>query len=83
MSVADNLDETKIVEAALAILSLSAYEDHNMARVWKNIDWDLMNKMYERGWISNPKSKAKSVILTEEGEAKAAEFLSKYFGKKK
>ncbi len=83
MSDANDLDETKIIEAVLAILSLSAYEDHNTSRAWKGLDWELLNKMYEKGWISNPKSKAKSVVLTEEGEAKASEFLLKYFEKKK
>ena len=33
------------------------------------LDWDAMNRLYERGMILNPVSKAKSVVLTEEGEA--------------
>jgi hypothetical protein len=47
MTSVDDLDETKIVEAALAILSLSAYEDHDMSRAWKGLDWDLLKQEQE------------------------------------
>ena len=35
----------------------------------------------EKGWISDPKTKAKSVVLSEEGEHLAQEFLQKHFGR--
>ena len=59
------LNNDKLAEAALAILSLTL---HDGGRVWKSLDWDLMDVLYERGWIVDPRSKAKSVVLTEEGE---------------
>lgn len=31
------------------------------------MDWDAVNRLHEKGYIGNPKSKAKSVVLTEEG----------------
>jgi Mn-dependent DtxR family transcriptional regulator len=47
-------------------------------------DWigDLLDLLHEKGWIVDPRSKAKSVVLTEEGERLAAEFLRKYFGRR-
>ena len=33
----------------------------------QGFDWDAMNRLHEKGYISNPISKAKSVILTDEG----------------
>jgi len=74
------IDREKIVEGALAILSLSR---HSESRVWKNFDWDLLDELHKRGWITNPATKAKSVVLTEEGIHFAEEFLEKYFGKGK
>ena len=59
----------------MAILSLTL---HDGGRVWKGLDWDLMDLLYEKGWIVDPRSKAKSVVLTEDGERLAAEFLRKY-----
>ena len=72
------LDHDKLAEAALAILSLTL---HDGGRVWKSLDWDLMDILYERGWIVDPRSKAKSVVLTEEGEQLAGQFLQRHFGR--
>lgn len=81
MALTNEIDEEKLIEAALAILSLTAHRDRAGLRAWKNIDWEIMNVFHEKGWISDPRSKAKSVVLTEAGEAKAEEFMQKHFGK--
>ena len=72
------LDERKIEDAVLALLYLNLNKDH---RAWKSLDWGAMNGLYERGLILNPVSKAKSVVLTEEGEAEAARLAIKLFAK--
>ncbi len=69
------LDAEKLAEVALALLSLTLHG----GRVWKALDWDLMNLLHEKGWIADPVSKAKSVIMTEEGEELARQFLAKHF----
>ncbi len=72
-------DESKVDEVVLALLHLNAFRDKNVTRAWKTFDWDAMNSLYERGLIADPRSKAKSVILTEEGNMKARELFEKYF----
>ncbi len=72
------LDHEKLAEAALGLLSLTRHEE---GRVWKALDWDLTNLLYHKGWICDPVSKAKSVVLTEEGERLAGQFLHKHFGR--
>jgi hypothetical protein len=74
----DEIDSDKLAEAALAILSLTLHEG---GRVWKGLDWDLLDLLHEKGWIVDPRSKAKSVVLTEEGERLAQEFLRRHFGR--
>jgi Domain of unknown function (DUF6429) len=74
----DWVDTDRLAEAALAILSLTLHDD---GRVWKGLDWDLMDLLHAKGWIVDPRSKAKSVVLTEDGERLAGEFLRKYFGR--
>lgn len=44
------------------------------------MDWELLDLLYERGWIGDPKSKAKSVPLTEEGAELASVLFKKHFG---
>ncbi len=80
MALPPDLDHDKLSQAALAILGLTMFEDYGAARVWKGMDWDLLDALHERGWIDDPKGKAKSVMLTEEGEALAKEFLQRHFG---
>jgi len=74
-------DKGKVDEMALALLYLTTFQEKGYgSRAWKGLDWDVMNRLYVRGYIGNPKSKAKSVALTEEG-AKASEALfKKHFG---
>ena len=71
------LDEGRIDEAVLALLRLGM---HDHGRVWKSFDWDAMNRLHEKGYISDPVGKAKSVYLTDEGERKSLELLQKLFG---
>ena len=81
MALPSNLDHDKVAEAALAILSLTAFNDHGDERAWKGIDWDLMNLLHEKGWIHNPVGKAKSVVLTEVGARLGSQFLDRHFSK--
>ncbi|HME72316.1 MAG TPA: DUF6429 family protein [Myxococcota bacterium] len=74
----EDLDVEKLAESALGILSLTLHG----GRVWKALDWNLMNILFEKGWIFDPASKAKSVLLTEEGEQLARAFLLKHLGLK-
>ena len=46
------------------------------------MDWDVMNLLFDRGWIHDPKSKAKSVVVTEEGFRCAEQFLQRHFASK-
>ena len=74
-------DTTKVDEVVLALLHLNAYTDHGITRAWKGFDWDAMDRLHAQGFISDPKSKAKSVVLTEAGERRAEELFRRCFGK--
>jgi hypothetical protein len=73
------LDADKIDEAVLALLYLGL---HGGTRVWKSFDWEAMNRLHEKGFITDPRSKALSVLLTEEGLARAKALLVRLFGKR-
>lgn len=51
---------------------------HEGVRTWKSCDWELMNDLFERGYISDPRSKAKSVVLTEAGMDRSRDMFEKY-----
>ncbi len=72
------LDATKIDEAVLALLYLNF--DRKTHRAWKSLNWDAMDRLFQKGFIFDPVGKAKSVVMTEEGEAKAQQLVQKLFG---
>ena len=74
MPLPKNVDRDK-----LAILSLSMHGEDGVPRVWKALDWEIMDLLFANGWISDPKSKAQSVDLTEDGKRQAQESLEEFF----
>lgn len=72
-------DEEKVNEAVLALLYLWSWREYGGYRAWKGLDWDVLDHLHAHGWISDPKSKAKSILLTEEGVTQAQEFVAKHF----
>ena len=70
----------KIDEVVLALLYLNFHEDHEEVRAWKSFDWNAMDRLHQKGFISDPKNKAKSVVVTEEGQKLAKELFEKHFG---
>ena len=74
-------DTDKIDEDVLALLYYTAFREKKGLpwRTWKGHDWDVMDRLSAKGCISDPKSKAKSVVFSDEGYAKAkAMFEAKY-----
>ena len=83
MALPPDLDQERLCETALAILGLTAFSEHGATRAWKGMDWDLLDALYERGWILDPKGKAKSVVLTPSGAKLAEEFLERHFSRRR
>jgi hypothetical protein len=75
-------DKDKVDEMVLALLFLTSSHDKFGTRAWKGLDWEAMNRLHEKGYISNPKTKALSVALTDEGAKLSQELFLKYFGVK-
>lgn len=71
------MDEEKIDEAVLALLFLGV---HDGFRTWKSFDWDAMERLHEKGLISNPVGKAKSVEFSEEGLRRSEQSFMRLFG---
>ena len=74
-------DKDKVDELSLALLFLVTHDRQEGigARAWKGFDWDTMDRLYGKGFITNPASKAKSVAMTEEGFKKSEELFRKHF----
>jgi Domain of unknown function (DUF6429) len=71
-----NLDTDKIDDAVLALLWLGL---HDANRAWKGFDWGAMERLHTKGFISNPRGKTKSVVLSKIGLERAEELLQCLF----
>ena len=78
-----NHDTGKVDEAVLALLWLTRFREKQdwPWRTWKGHDRDVMNRLHEKGFISNPHNRNKSVGFTVEGERQAEALFAKLFGK--
>ncbi len=63
-------------QAVLALLYLGL---HDGCRAWEGFDWAAMDRLHEKGFISDPVGKAKSVVFTEEGLREAERLFRELF----
>ena len=69
-----------IDEAALALMYFTL---HDYFRAWKQIDWEVTNRLHKKGLICDPVGKTKSVVLTDEGLKQSEMLFNNIFVKNK
>ncbi len=69
-------DDAKIEEVVLALLGVFEFEN---GRVWKRYDFSVMDTLYEKELISDPRGKQESVYLTDKGLIEATRLAAKHF----
>jgi hypothetical protein len=72
-------DKNKVDEMILALLYLTSSHDEFATKAWKGLDWEAMNRLYAKGYISDPKAKTPTVLLSEAGAKLSKELFFKYF----
>ena len=75
----EGIDSERIDDAVLALLRLGL---HDGWLAWKGFDWDALDRLHRKGMISNPASKAKSVVFTEEGQREAERLFRALFARR-
>ena len=70
-------DDKLIEKAVLALLATFSFDDGN---TWKGYDFEVMNRLHEQGFISNPVNKNKSIWLTTEGLERGRQIADRLFG---
>ncbi len=70
-------DEKLIEDAVLALLAAFSSDDGN---AWKGFDFEVMNRLHEHGFISNPVNRNKSIWLTGEGLERGTQLAKQLFG---
>jgi len=82
MSDSKEIDYDKLDKTVLALLWYGRFklrkQEPNL-RSYKSYDWDIMNRLHEQGYITDPRNKYKSVCLTEEAEKIAPQLFEEFF----
>ena len=72
-------DDAKIEDTVLALLG--AFEFDN-GRAWKRFDFGVMEALFARGLIADPRGRQESVYLTEAGLLRAKSLAQAMFAKR-
>lgn len=72
-------DKDKVDDMVLALLYLGRHEGGT--RAWKGHDWNAMERLHQKGFISNPRTTNKAVFMTREGRARSEELFRQFFEK--
>lgn len=75
------VDQEKVDDMVLALLYLTTFEDKLRLRAWKGHNWDALDRLYRKEYISDPATKAKSVFLIEAGAKRSRELFEKLLTK--
>jgi hypothetical protein len=74
-------DQEKVDEVVLALMYLTLHDQrHGIGSAWKGYDWSVLDRLHEKGWIDNPKNRAKSVVMTKEGLTRSKALFETHFG---
>ena len=78
-----DIDAEKLEQAVLALLYFNSFDDKSGGkRAWKGFPWSVMDELHEKGYISDPATKNKSVWLSEKGAKFSEELFEKLFAAK-
>lgn len=71
-----DIDTGRIDEAVLALLWFNL---STTGMAWKSFDWTAMERLHERGLISDPAGKARSIEMTSDGRREAERLFHQLF----
>jgi hypothetical protein len=74
-----DVDAEKLEQAVLALLHLNTFDEKSGKRAWKALPWSVMDQLHQKGYISDPATKNKSVWLSDEGARLSEELFEKFF----
>jgi len=75
-------DKDKVDEMVLALMYLTSSKDQYGTRAWKGLDWAVLERLHEKGYIDDPKGKSPTVLLSEAAGKRSKELFFEYFGLK-
>lgn len=76
-------DQDKVDQTVLALLSLTMFSEAGTTRAWKGHAWEVLDRLHVKGYISDPRSKVKSVCVSEDGVRYARDLFDRHFAQRR
>jgi hypothetical protein len=73
-------DEKKVDDAVLALWALWVFKDGPGWRASRSFDWEVADRLHAAGLISDPRGKARSVLLSADGLERGRTLCKELFG---
>lgn len=73
-------DKDKVDDMVLALLYITSSHDRYGTRAWKGFDVAVLERLFEKGHISDPQIKSPTLVLSEEGANLSEALFLKHFG---
>lgn len=75
-------DQDKVDEMLLALLYLNSTRTQYGTRAWKGLNLEVLERLFKKGYIGDPKAKTLSLDLTEAGARLSKDLFLKFFDAK-
>jgi hypothetical protein len=72
-------DKDKVDDMYLALLYLTSSTDKYGTRAWKGIDLNVLNRLHQKGYISDPGEKGPTLQLSREGAERSKKLFEEHF----
>jgi hypothetical protein len=69
----------KVDQMVLALLYLTSSRDAYATRAWKGLDIQTLERLFRKGYISDPNDSNPTLILSDEAAAISKELFFKFF----
>ena len=69
------IDAEKLEQTILALLYLNLHGDDADSRAWKSFPWSVLDALHEKGYISDPATRAQSIRLSAQGLKRSKELF--------
>lgn len=76
-------DKDKVDEMVLALLFLTSSTDQYSTKAWKGLPLETLDRLYSKGYISDPNSKSPTMVLSPQAAQHSKELFRQYFGTEK
>lgn len=73
-------DKDKVDDMVLALLYLTSSRDQYGTRSWKGIDVTVLDRLHQKGYVSDPRLKTPTLTLSDEGARRSRELFTEFFG---